>query len=157
MKQKEGKAKPIVNRRARFEYEVLDTVEAGLVLSGPEVKSLRLGRAQLKDSYATIHEGEAYLVNTHISAYQFARNEGYEPTRRRKLLLRKRQIESLQGQLQRKGMSLVPLKIYQKEGRFKVELGLVRGKKEYEKREVIKRRDIRREVERELRKGKYRG
>jgi SsrA-binding protein len=147
----------IVNRYANYEYEVLERFEAGVVLTGAEVKSLRMGRAQLKDSFARITEGEAYLTNLHISAYPFARNDEIEPERTRKLLLKRNELEKLTGKLQQKGLSLVPLRIYLKHNRFKVELGLVRGRKQYQKKELKKREDIRREVQRELRGEKYRG
>ena len=155
---KKGKKKPstIINRSARYEYSVADTYEAGIQLSGAEVKSLRAGRAQLKESYVHITDGEAYLVNCHISAYAFARDEDYEPTRRRKLLLKRREIDELEGKLTQKGWVLIPMKMYIKKNKFKVELGLGRGKKQYEKREQKRRSDIKREVEREV-KAKYRG
>lgn len=139
----------IINKKARHDYEVLDTLEAGLVLTGPEVKSLRLGRAALKDSHVVITtEGTAKLVNAHISPYQFARLDDYDPTQSRPLLLKKSQIEHLRGKLQQKGISLIPLKIYLKRGRFKVELGLVRGKKQFQKKETKKRKDIERDTRR---------
>jgi SsrA-binding protein len=150
------KSKSIINRSANYEYSIEDKFEAGIVLTGPEVKSIRLGRIQLKDSFAHITDGEAFLVNAHISAYQFSSNEDYDPTKSRKLLLKKKQIDELRGKLSQKGYVLVPTKIYEKNNKFKVELGLGRGKKQYEKREKKKRQDIKREVAREI-KAKYKG
>ncbi len=143
-------AHSIVNKKARHDYEVIDTYEAGIVLTGPEVKSLRLGRGQLKDSYVVIsQDGNAELLNMHIGAYPFSRNEDYIADRRRRLLLKRSQIEKLMGVLQQKGISLVPLRVYVKNKKFKVEVGVVRGKKEYQKREKMRRRDIDRQVERD--------
>lgn len=146
----------ILNRTARYEYEIIETLEAGVVLAGAEVKSVRGGRVQLKDSFVQVSGGEVYLVNALISAYPFARNEDYEPTRRRKLLLKRREIDALEGKLGQKGWVAIPLKMYERGNRFKVEVGVGRGKKQYEKREQKKRADIKREVEREV-KAKYRG
>ena len=147
----------IVNKKAAYDYETLATYEAGIVLSGAEVKSIRLGRAQLKESYGFISQaGEAFLVNMHISPYPFADNEDYEPAAQRKLLLRRREIDELMGKLQQKGLSLIPLSIFQSRGKFKVKLGLVRGKKQFEKREKIKKKDLAREMRREF-KDSYRG
>ena len=143
--------KPIVNRRATFEYTILETLEAGLVLSGPETKSVRLGHVSLAESFAVVsQQGHVELLNAHINPYQYARQEEYEPKRTRKLLLHKREIERLMGKVRSEGLTLVPLKIYQKHGKFKVQLGLARGKKQYEKREQIKRRDVKREVDRAI-------
>lgn len=126
------------------------------MLTGAEVKSIRGGRVQLKDSFARIAGDEAYVVNMNISYYQFARMEEYEAKRSRKLLLKKHEIKKLAGRLEQKGLSLVPLRLYERHNRFKLELGLVRGKKEYQKKEVKKRADIKREVEREV-KARYKG
>jgi SsrA-binding protein len=120
------------------------------VLTGSEVKSLRAGKAQLKDSYARIERGEAWLLNAHISEYSPAAQFGHDPTRRRKLLLHAREIARLTGKTRESGLTLVPLRLYFKHGRAKVELGLARGKKLYDKRESIKERESRREVERAL-------
>jgi SsrA-binding protein len=139
-----------VNRKARHDYFIEETYEAGLVLTGSEVKSLREGRANLKDSYARFIRGEAFLVNSHISPYPASHQFNHEPTRSRKLLLHKHELERLTGKVQEKGLTLIPLKLYFKNGRAKVELGLARGKKLYDKREVLKRKDARREVERSL-------
>jgi SsrA-binding protein len=127
MKQQDEK-KQLLNKKAWHDYEILEKLEAGIVLTGPEVKSIRLGRAQLKDSFARVSGGEAYAVNLNISEYSFSRNEGYEAKRTRKLLLKKNEIKKLEGKLQQKGLSLVPLRLYERHNRFKLELGLVRGK-----------------------------
>lgn len=136
------------NRRARRNYSIVDTVEAGLVLVGSEVKSLRAGRLELKDSYAHIDRGEAFLIGAHISPYDFAREGGHEPERARKLLLHRREIDRLAGQIAEKGLTLIPLQIYFKDGKAKVELGLAKGKTTYDKRETLKERDSKREIER---------
>lgn len=137
------------NRKARFNYFIDDTYEAGMVLRGTEVKSLRQGRANLKDAYARIVNGEVFVYQMHIGAYPFAYYNNHEPLRPRKLLLHKREIKKLYGKLNEMGFSLIPLKIYFKEGKAKVLLGLARGKKKYDKRETIRRRDQKRELERE--------
>jgi SsrA-binding protein len=149
--------KPIAsNRRARYDYEILDTFEAGISLLGPEVKSLRAGGANLADAYATVRRGEVFLVNAHISPYTQAGRENPDPRRERKLLLHKREIARLRGQIAERGRTLVPLSLYFKEGRVKVELALARGKRRHDRRETIRRREQDREVERELR-GRGRG
>ena len=130
------------NRKARFNYTIEDTLEAGLMLTGSEVKSLREGRANIAESYARPVDGEIFLVNAHIAEYGQAASANHEPTRPRKLLLHGRQIARLLGAVQRDGATLVPLKIYFNErGRAKLELGLARGKRKYDKRETEKRRD----------------
>src|SRR5713101_4801446 len=135
-----------VNRRARHDYFIEESIEAGLVLTGSEVKSLRAGKAQLKDSYARIDKGEMWLFNAHVSEYNPAAQFGHEPTRSRKLLLHRREIERLIGKVKERGLTLIPLRLYFKKGRAKVELGLARGKKLYDKRASIKERESRREV-----------
>lgn len=140
------------NRRASFHYQFLDTLEAGLVLQGSEVKSLREGRASLGDSYAIIKGGEAYLLNCHISSYPPAAGLNHDPLRTRKLLLHKQELERLLGQLKERGLTLVPTKLYFKEGRAKVELALAKGKKLFDKREAIKRKEARRIVARMVKK-----
>jgi SsrA-binding protein len=140
-----------VNRQARFNYFIDETFEAGLVLRGSEVKSLRDGKANLTDSYAQIRKGEAFLINCHISPYPGANQFNHEPTRTRKLLLHEREIERLTGKTKERGLTLVALKIYFKGGRAKVEIGLGRGKKLYDKRETLKRKDAEREIDRSLR------
>jgi SsrA-binding protein len=139
-----------VNRQARHNYFIDETYEAGLVLLGSEVKSLRDGKANLTDSYARVQKGEAFLVNTHISPYSGANQFNHEPKRTRKLLLHQREIERLTGKTKERGFTLIPLKLYFKNGRAKVELGLARGKKLYDKRETLKRKMAQREVERSM-------
>jgi SsrA-binding protein len=136
------------NRRARFEYEILETVEAGIALLGPEVKSLRLGRANLGDAFATVRRGEALLVHLHIGPYEQAGRDNPDPRRDRRLLLHRREIQRLGGKLAERGLTLVPLRLYWKSGRAKVELGLARGKRAYDKREAIRKRESDREVAR---------
>lgn len=139
------------NRRARRNFAVVDTFEAGLALLGSEVKSLRDGRMELKDSYAVIEDGEAFLVGAHVAPYGFARDGGHDPERKRKLLLHKREISKLAGTLAEKGLTLVPLQVYFKDGKAKIELGLARGKTSYDKRETLKERDAEREMQRQSR------
>lgn len=139
-----------VNRQARHNYFIDETYEAGLVLVGSEVKSLRDGKANLVDSYAQIRKGEAFLLNAHISPYDASSQFNHEPTRQRKLLLHQKEIERLTGKTKERGLTLIPLKIYFKNGRAKVELGLARGKKLYDKRETLKRKMAQREVERSI-------
>ncbi len=141
-----------VNKQAQHEYFIEDTMEAGLVLKGTEVKSLRQGRANLKDAYARIKHGEIYLHQMNISAYTFAYYDNHEPERPRKLLLHKQEIKRLFGKINEKGFSLIPLKVYFKSGKVKVLLGLARGKKKYDKREVIKNRDAKRDLDRAIRR-----
>ncbi len=139
------------NRRARFDYEILDTLEAGIALRGPEVKSLRAGRGNLTDAYAIVRRGEAYLVNAHISPYEQAGRENSESRRERKLLLHRAEIRRMQGQIAERGFTLVPLSLYFKHGVAKVELAVARGKKTHDKRETIRRREEDREVRRTMR------
>lgn len=138
------------NKKARHDYQILEVIEAGMVLLGTEVKSLRHGRANLKDSYARIKEGELFLVQSHISPYTHAYYDNHQPDRVRKLLVHKREIKRLQGKTQEKGLTLVPLRIYFKDGKAKVELALARGKKIYDKRESLKRKTEERELERAI-------
>lgn len=140
------------NRRARYDYQILDRFEAGLVLEGSEVKSLRAGKAQLKDSFAHIRDGEVWLVGAYIAPYDFSRGGGHEPERTRKLLLQRRQIDRLASRLAEQGLTLVPLDIHFRAGRVKVELGLAKGKRTIDKRETIKARDQQREIDRAVRK-----
>ena len=140
------------NRRARFDYEILDTFEAGLMLLGSEVKSLRQGRASLSDSYASVEGGELWLVNSHIPEFKQANRLNHEPRRPRKLLLNKREINRLTGGIQREGLTIVPLKVYFNDrGRAKAEIALARGKKLHDKRETEKQRSWDRERSRLLR------
>jgi SsrA-binding protein len=136
------------NRRARFQYELLETVEAGLVLRGSEVKSLRAGRAHLTDAYARIRGGEAYLVGAHIDPYPQAGRFNHEPTRERKLLLGRRQIDKLDGKLRERGLTLIPLSIRFSNGWAKVELALARGKRTVDKRQTIAKREADRRMRR---------
>jgi SsrA-binding protein len=140
-----------VNRQARHNFFIDEVYEAGLVLVGSEVKSLRDGKAQLNDAYARIQKGEAFLINSHISPYAGANQFNHEPTRTRKLLMHAREIERLTGKTKERGFTLIPLKIYFKNGRAKVEIGLARGKKLYDKRETLKKKMAEREVERSVR------
>jgi len=139
------------NRRARFNYEITDTYEAGIALLGSEVKSLRAGQADLKDSYASVRGGEMWLVGMRISPYVYARDGGHEPERERKLLLHRREIDKIGSLLAEKGLSLLPMRLYFKDGKVKVELGLGRGKAQRDKRETLKRRQADREMERAMR------
>lgn len=139
-----------VNRKARHEYFIEDEYEAGLVLKGTEVKSLRLGKVNLKDSYANIKDGEVFVYQMHIGPYPFAYYNNHDPLRPRKLLLQKREIKRLYGKINEKGHSLIPLKIYFKKGKAKLTLALAKGKRKYDKREAIKRRDEQRDLEREI-------
>lgn len=139
------------NRKARYDYEIIETIEAGLVLMGSEVKSLREGACQLKDSYVVFRGEEAYLQGVHISPYKASSYNNHAPERLRKLLLHKEQLKKISKQVQAKGLSCVPLKVYFKEGKAKVEIALVRGKKAHDKRETIKKREANREMERRLR------
>jgi SsrA-binding protein len=142
-----GPGRPLVaqNRRARHDYDILETYEAGIVLVGSEVKSLREGKVQLRDSFAKVEDGEVWLHGAHVSPYGFATSFGRaDPDRSRKLLLHRRQIEELTRQTERGGLTLVPLSIYFKDGRAKVDLALARGRREYDKRRAIAERDARR-------------
>ncbi len=145
----------LVNRKAFADYEILERYEAGIALVGTEVKSLRQGRASFKDSYARVINGELWLVNFQISAYDHGGYANHEPTRQRKLLLHRWEIKRLIGKVEEKGLTLVPLKVYFKDGRAKIELALAKGKKSYDKREDITRRDMTRDAQREL-KNRYR-
>lgn len=136
------------NRKARYNYYIEDTYEAGMSLLGTEVKSLRLGRANLKDSYAKIRGGEVFVYQMHIGSYPYANYENHDPLRRRKLLLHKHEIKKLYGKVNEMGFSLIPLKVYFKNGKAKITLALARGKRKYDKRETIRRRDEKRELER---------
>jgi SsrA-binding protein len=140
----------VINRKARRDYEVLESFETGMVLKGTEVKSLREGRMSLKDSYAKVQGGEVFLVNAHISPYSHGNIQNHDPVRDRKLLLHRSEIKRLIGKTEEKGLTLVPLKVYFVRGRAKVELALARGKKQYDKRETIKRREAEIEIKREL-------
>ncbi|MFO1519426.1 MAG: SsrA-binding protein SmpB [bacterium] len=153
----EGEKVIATNRKAHFNYEIVEKLEAGIALVGSEVKSLREGKANLSDAYAMIEKGEAYLYHCHISPYDNAGPFNHEPLRVRKLLLHRREIEKLIGKTQEKGFTLVPTKLYFKKGRAKVEIGLAKGKKLYDKRETIKRREQDREMSKAIKRGRERG
>ncbi len=142
------------NRKARHNYFIEDTFEAGMVLTGTEVKSLRQGRANLKDSYARIKNGEVYVYQLHISPYPFAYYGNHDPLRPRKLLLHKYEIQKLYGKINEMGHSLIPLRIYFKSGKAKILLGLAKGKRKYDKRETIRRRDEQRDMDRAIKQYK---
>jgi len=136
------------NRKARYNYFIEDTYEAGMVLLGTEVKSLRLGRINLKDAFARIKKGEVFVHQIHIGMYPFASYNNHEPLRKRKLLLHKYEIKKLYGKANEKGYSLIPLKVYFSHGKVKLTLALAKGKRKYDKRETIRRRDEQRDLER---------
>ncbi len=151
-KKNDGKYKVIAdNRQARYQYHILETYEAGIELKGTEVKSIRAGKCNVRDSYALIREGEAWLLNLHISPYQAASEFfNHEPRRTRRLLLHKQEIRKLIGKVEQQGLTLVPLKLYFKQGRVKVAIALAKGKKLYDKREDIKKRDDKRAMQRAM-------
>lgn len=136
------------NRRAYHDYTIEEKLEAGLVLTGTEIKSIRLGRVSLREAYARVDKGEAWLINAHIAQYPGGNRYNHEPTRSRKLLLHHKELSRLVGKVREKGYTLVPLRLYIKRGYAKIELGLGRGKRAYDKREAIARRDAQREIER---------
>ncbi len=138
------------NRRARHDYEILDTFEAGLVLVGTEVKSIRDGKVQLKDSYVEIRDGEAWLVGAHVGPYSHGNRQNHDPERPRKLLLHRREIDKIFGRTTLQGLTCVPLAVFLKKNRIKVEIALARGKKLYDKRQAKKKRQAEREVEEEM-------
>ena len=149
---RETSNRPIAtNRRARHEYEILETVEAGLVLRGTEVKSLREGLVNFKDSYASFRNGEGWLLGCHISPYSHGTDANHDPERDRKLLLHKREIARLGSKISERGLTLVPLRLYFKDGRAKVEIGLARGKKLHDKRAALREREVRREMDKTAR------
>ena len=150
MADKGGKKIICVNKRARFDYAIDEMFEAGLVLQGTEVKSLRAGRATLKDAYAEVRDGEMFLLHAHINQYEQASRFNHEPERPRKLLLHKREIYRLAGKTQERGLTLIPTRMYFSRGKAKVELGLGKGKRQYDKRQDMKRRDAQREIARAL-------
>jgi SsrA-binding protein len=140
-----------VNRRARFDYDIVDEIEAGLVLTGTEVKSLREGKASLAQAFATIRRGEAWLVQAHIPEYAFGNRANHDPTRQRKLLLHKHQIDAMSEFTQEQGRTIVPMRLYWKDGRAKILLGLARGKAQHDKRASMAERDANRQMQRALR------
>ncbi|WP_216214507.1 SsrA-binding protein SmpB [Amycolatopsis aidingensis] len=160
MPKEQGRKVIVSNRRARHDYSILDTYEAGLVLVGTEVKSLRAGRASLADAFATVDDGEVWLRGVHIQEYEHGTWTNHEARRKRKLLLHRGEIEKLIGKTKETGLSLVPLSMYFKDGKVKVELALARGRKAHDKRQAIAKRDAEREMAKAMGravKGKYRG
>ncbi len=142
----------IVNRKAKYNYQIFDTIEAGIVLTGTEIKSLRLGKANIKDSYVRVKNNEMYIINMHISSYENGNIFNHDETRERKLLLHKKEIYKFRDKIKLEGYTIVPLKVYLKNGRAKVLIGLAKGKKNYDKREDIKKRDIERNIRARLKK-----
>lgn len=153
---KAGRTPTVRNRRARYNYEILETFECGIMLAGSEVKSLREGRANLQDAYARVADHEVWLHGMHVAPYQFASDE-LEPERPRKLLLHRREIDELTRLTAERGMTLVPLQLYFKDHRVKVELGVARGKRTYDKRRTLAERDARRDIERAMKDRRDRG
>ncbi|KRL02992.1 SsrA-binding protein SmpB [Liquorilactobacillus capillatus] len=148
---KQHKERPLAqNRKASHDYSIIDTIEAGVVLTGTEIKSIRNRRLNLKDGFAQIRNGEAWLMNVHISPYDQGNQFNHDPLRKRKLLLHKKQIQRLMNESSDKGVTLVPLKVYLKSGFAKVLLGVGKGKRAYDKRESIKRKDQERQIQRTL-------
>jgi len=144
-----------VNRKARHDYHILDAYEVGLVLKGTEVKSIREGKVSLRESFAHFENNELYIINMHISPYAFGNIFNVDPIRKRKLLMHKREINRLRKQIEEKGLTLVPLRIYFKKGHAKIELAVAKGKRLYDKRQVLAEKDAMREVERELKNKKW--
>ena len=150
MKDPEARKNLCLNKNARHSYEIIETIETGIVLGGPEVKSLRNGGGNIKDSYAQVKAAEVFLNNFHISPYAQASIFNYDPTRPRKLLLHRREIIRLASKIKEKGLTLIPLSLYLKGNHIKVELGLAKGRRAHSKKEAIKERDIQREAAREV-------
>ncbi len=147
MKKSSGTRPVAVNRKARHDYEILETCEAGIALLGTEIKSIRDGKINLKDGFASLESQEIYLHNVHISPYTQANRQNHDPTRPRKLLLHRHEIKRLIGKVQERGLTLIPLKVYFVRGKAKVQLGLAKGKKDYDRREDLKRRTAERDME----------
>jgi SsrA-binding protein len=147
-KQEAGEPRQIVNRRARYDYEIFDSYEAGIALIGSEVKSIFLGHAHLTDSYCRFQNGELFLINMDVEPYSHAPTDGHDRRRERKLLLHRRELDLIDRRSSEKGLTLIPLKVYFNHGKVKVEIGLGRGKSNYDKRDKIAADDARREVER---------
>jgi len=150
MAAKEKTNPQMVNRRAFHDYEIVEKFEAGIALQGTEVKSIRAGKISFKDSYARVIDGELWVINLHITEYDHGTIWNHDPARNRKLLLHRREIKRLTGKTEEQGMTLVPLSVYFKNGKVKVELGLGRGRKLYDKRAEIAKRDVNRDIEREI-------
>ncbi len=142
----------ILNRKVNFDYEILDTFEAGIVLTGTEIKSIRLGKCNLKDSYAIIKNNEIFILNMHISQYEQGNRFNHDETRTRKLLMHKKEILKLRDKLEIEGFTLVPIKLYFKGSKAKLLIGLAKGKKNYDKRESIKKKDIERQIAKDLKR-----
>ena len=140
----------IKNRKAYYDYEIEETYEAGIVLTGTEIKSIRDGKANLKDSYAIIKNGEVFLLNMHISQYDNGNIFNHNETRTRKPLLNKKEIYKIRDSIEREGYTLIPIRLYFKKNRAKIEVGIARGKKSYDKREAIKKKDMERETQKQL-------
>ena len=141
-----------VNRKANYNYEIIDRIEAGLVLLGTEIKAMREGRVEFSDSYAKPDKGELWLENAHIGAYSAGGTDNHQPKRPRKLLLHKDQIDSLTSSVDEKGLTLVPLRLYLKHGKAKIEIGVARGRKRYDKRQVLKEKEREREAQEAIRR-----
>ena len=150
-----GEKVVVKNRKARYEYEIIDSVEAGLVLVGSEVKSIRSARVNLSDSYGRVIKGEIWIIGMHISPYMEATTQNHDPLRERKLLLHRNEIKKLARRVQEKGYTLIPLRLYFKNNRAKLELGVARGKRQYDKKVSIAEKDAKREMEREQKKFKF--
>lgn len=146
---KENEKVVTTNRKARHDYEIIDSMEAGIVLLGSEIKAIRESRVNLTDTYARFKQGELWLIGMHISPYTKAAMENHEPLRDRKLLMHKQELKRLNRQVEEKGITLIPLKIYFRKHLVKVELGLARGKRKYDKRAAIAERDVKRDMERQ--------
>lgn len=156
MSDKSATIRPLArNRRARRDYELLETLEAGIVLTGTEVKSARAGRVQLKDSYVEVRDGEAWLIGAHISPYDHGNRENHDPERTRKLLLHRREINRLLGATTRRGLTIIPLSVYLKDNHVKLELAVAQGRKLYDKREAKRRREQEREAEAAIKEQRY--
>lgn len=154
MQEKDREKEKVIanNKKARYEYEIFDTIEAGIVLSGTEVKALRMNKVNIEDSYARITNGEIFIIGMNIAQYDMGNRFNHEPLRDRKLLLHRQEIKRFTGKLKEKGYTLVPLKLYFTRGKVKVLLGLAKGKMKYDKRKAIQKRDLDREMQREWRK-----
>jgi len=145
----------VVNRKAHHEYDIVDRIEAGIALAGSEVKSMRAGRANLTDAYARLVKGEMWLTGMHVSPYKEATDQNHDPLRERKLLLHRNEIKKLARRAEEKGFTLIPLRLYFKNNKVKVELGIARGKRQYDKKQAIAQRDAKRDMEREQKKFKF--
>ena len=145
----------VTNRKARHDYEIIDRIEAGIALIGSEVKSLRTGKANLGDAYGRVRDGELWVIDMHISVYEKTNSQPPDPLRERKLLLHRNEIKRLSRRIQEKGFTLIPLRVYFKNNRVKIELGVARGKRKYDKKAAIAERDAKRDIDREQKQFKY--